>query len=148
MNKLVRDVELLVLEHERFAQDLKRYHQERERLEERTVGLLAGVFLSAWLPDGVAALTGQAVQISEDAKQFAPEAERLYQEGERLAWELRRAYVKRDLLVPEAEQLTQERNRLAQDLDQMYQTVDLIEQEIFADHPSIRADHKPGFTSI
>ena len=129
--QLVRDVERLVLEHERFVQDLDRYHQERERLEERTVGLLAGVFLSTWLPDGAAGLAGEAEQITEDAQQFAPEAERLYQEGERLAWELRRAYVRRDLLVPEGEQLTRERSRFAQELDLMYQTVDLIEQEVW-----------------
>ncbi|MXX37924.1 MAG: hypothetical protein F4Y91_12830 [Gemmatimonadetes bacterium] len=127
--RLALDVERIVLEHERFVQDIDRYHQERERIEGRTNKLILGIFLSMWFTDSATSLIGQARQIAEDASQFSPEALRLYKEGERIAWDLRRAYERRDLLVPEEQHLTVERTRLAEDLFEKYQTVDFIEQE-------------------
>ena len=127
--RLALDVERIVLEHERFVQDIDRYHQERERIEGRTNKLILGIFLSMWFTDSATSLIGQARQIAEDASQFPPEALRLYKEGERIAWDLRRAYERRDLLVPEEQHLTVERTRLAEDLVEKYQTVDFIEQE-------------------
>ena len=127
--QLVRDVERLVLEHERFVQDIERYHQERQRLQERAIGLIAAVFLSALITDGEDALAQEATRIVDDEQDFAPEAKRLYGEGQRIAQELRQLYEKRDELVADDERLYKERERLAQDLDQVYQTVELIGEE-------------------
>ena len=123
-------VERLVLEHDRFAQDIDRYHQERQRLKERAIGLIAAVFVSALLADGgEAALSYEATRIAYDEQDFAPEAKRLYREGQRIAEELKRLYELRDELAADDQRLYQERQRLAQDLDQIHQTVDSIKQE-------------------
>lgn len=123
--QLVRDVERLVLEHERFVLSLARYDQERERFQERTAAML----MSALLPNGAAGLAGQAAILSDDAQQFEPEAQRLYKEGERLAWELWRTYEQRDSLADEGQQLTIEREKLAKELERMSLEVDLIKEE-------------------
>ena len=52
-------------------------------LKSERLGCLLVSFYRHGSPMARRALTGEAEQIAEDAKQFAPEAERLYQEGER-----------------------------------------------------------------
>ena len=122
---LARQVELFTLDYELFINEIDRYHEEKVRLTQRKLGILA----SAFLEEGTDRVIPEILQISQDAQQFKPEALRLYLTGCDLAYQLQSLYSVRDSLVGKGH-LEIELHKLSTGIDETEEMVGLIREEV------------------
>ena len=123
--QLARQVELFTLDYELFINEIDRYHQEKMRLTQRELGVLA----SAFLGEGSNQVVPKVLEISQDTQQFQPEAYRLYLTGVELAYQLQTLYSTRDSLIGKGS-LEIELRKLSTNIDETEKTVVLIQEEV------------------